>query len=65
MTGHLAMLNAVTAASPAPMISPTRSATGPLTTIASRMIVVRIMMRTVTAIWSGLSFQNLRPSSTS
>ena len=59
------MLKAVTAASPAPMTSPTRWAIGPDTTTAIVTSVVSSTMITVTKIWSGLSFQNFRPSSTS
>ena len=46
-------------------MSPTLWATGPVTTTAMATIVVSSTITSVTKIWSGLSFQNFRPSSTS
>ena len=44
---------------------PTFCATGPVTTTAMTTIAVSSTTTSVAKIWIGLSFQNLRPSSTS
>ena len=64
-TGHLAMSQAVTAASPRPITLPTCSASGPVRTTATAPIETRMIITSVIAIWTGRSFQNGRPSSTS
>jgi hypothetical protein len=65
ITGHLPNCHAVTATSESPVALPTASARGPETTSAGAVIATSAMQTSVTSSWSGLSFQNGRPSSTS
>src|SRR3954464_9799337 len=63
--GHLAMLQTDTKVDPRPIKLPTFSASGPVKTIASEVIVSRTSRTTVTPRRTGSFFQIGRPSSTS
>ena len=65
MTGHLPHCHAVTATSERPSASPIALASGPETISASTVTATSTIVTNVTSSWSGLSFQNGRPSSTS
>ena len=66
ITGHLPYCHAVTATSPRPeRVADRGRRAGPETTSASAVTATSEMQMNVTSSWSGLSFQNGRPSSTS
>ena len=65
MIGHLTMFHTVTVVSPSPSVSPSSSANGPVTTRPSSTTAASSTVTTVIARFSGRSFQNGRPSSTS
>ena len=65
ITGHLAICQTVTAVSPRPTALPIASATGPDTISATTTAAASSTSSSVTSSWSGLSFQNGRPSSRS
>ena len=65
IAGHLPHCHAVTATSLTPSAPPIAVASGPETISARAVSATSEMQMNVTSSWSGLSFQNGRPSSTS
>ena len=65
ITGHLAMFQTSTAVSPIPSGSAIASTTGPVRTRPSASSAISTIIARVTAICSGRSFQNGRPSGVS
>ena len=61
-TGHFAQFQMVTACEPSPTASPTAWASEPVRTIAIATSANSTVMKTVTRIWRGRSFQKGRPS---
>ena len=63
--GHFAMFQTCTASLPTPMASPTATASFPVSTSANDTHASSSTIARVRTTWSGLRFQNGRPSSTS
>ncbi len=63
ITGHLARSQTVTAVPSRPNSSPTRSASGPVTTTAIALTATSRIRNSDIASCNGRSFQNGRPSS--
>ena len=65
ITGHLAMFQTSTAVPPRPIGPATASTTGPVRTRPTASSAIMTIIARVTAICSGRSFQNGRPSGVS